>query len=337
MSDGEPELAVVVAKPDSESAIDSLKDEGIYDDGRKVREYDADAVELPVTAPPTRTAVRDVIRQVDPERRSPDLESRLEERGWTDGEIEVAPSSWAIVGSVVLVDFDEACPRREEVGEALLSLHGEAGTVLARAGISGAHREPDASVVAGHGDTETIHTEHGTKYALDLAEVMFSPGNQAERARMGEVVDPDERVFDMFAGIGYFTLPMARAGATVTATERNPAAFKFLVENAMLNDVPDRVDAFRADCRDVDATADRVVMGYYEAHEYLDAALDALEPNGVLHMHETTPEERLWERPVERLEAAASERGRKVELLDRRKVKSHSEGVWHVVLDARVE
>ena len=168
---------------------------------------------------------------------------------------------------------------------------------------------------------------------------MFSPGNKAERARMGEAVEPGERVFDMFAGIGYFTLPMARAGAEVTAVEKNPASFRFLVENAMLNDVSERVSAFRADCRDVEVTprADRVVMGYYDAHEYLDSALAALEPGGVVHMHEATPDDLLWDRPVSRLRDAAADAGREIEVLDRRKVKSHSEGVWHVVVDARVE
>jgi tRNA wybutosine-synthesizing protein 2 len=156
---------------------------------------------------------------------------------------------------------------------------------------------------------------------------------------MGEVVDPDERVFDMFAGIGYFTLPMARAGADVTATEKNPAAFRYLIENAMLNDVSDRVSAFRADCRDVavDPRVDRVVMGYYEAHEYLDAALAALKPGGIVHLHEATPERLLWDRPISRLRDVAEDAGREVELLDRRTVKSHSEGVAHVVVDARIE
>jgi tRNA wybutosine-synthesizing protein 2 len=162
---------------------------------------------------------------------------------------------------------------------------------------------------------------------------------------MGEAVAADERVVDMFAGIGYFSLPMARAGATVTAIERNPAAFRYLLENVQLNDVADRVVPYRADCRDVlaqtgeagDVTADRVVMGYYEAHEYLDAALDALAPGAVVHMHEATPEALVFERPVERLREAAAARDRAVEVLDRRRVKGYSEGVAHVVVDARVE
>ena len=329
-------LAAVVPKPRAEDAIASLDAEGVYDDTRAVRERDAETVELPVTARPEETAVREVIEQDDPERRLPDLGALLRDRGFTDEEIARAPGSWAVVGTVVLVDFGD-CRRREAVGRALLDLHGEADTVLSRGGVAGEHREPDVTVVAGEGDTETVHTEHGTKYALDFASVMFSPGNKRERARMGEVVDEGERVLDMFAGIGYFTLPMARAGADVTAVERNPTAFQFLLENAVMNGVQDRVDAYRADCRDVDASADRVVMGYYDAYEYLDAALDALDPGGVVHLHEATPEDCLWDRPVGRLRDAANERGRSVEVLDRRRVKSHSEGVWHVVVDARVD
>ncbi|WP_336336094.1 class I SAM-dependent methyltransferase [Haloarcula brevis] len=350
------QLSVVVHKPRSQVAIESLRAEGVYDDARSVTEWSEDSVAIPVTAPPQETQFREVVRQVG-EPRLRTLDDHLRERGWTDAEIAAAPGSWAVLGSVVLVDVGDS-PRPGEVGEALLALHGEAETVLARHGISGEHREPSVEVIAGDGDTETVHTEHGTRYAMDLAKVMFSPGNKAERARMGEIVAPEERVLDMFAGIGYFTLPMARAGARVTAVERNPTAFRYLVENVRLNGVDERVHAYRADCRDVvpgfaeEGRADRVVMGYYEAsapraadsrappdasHEYLDSALDALAPGGVLHMHEATPDALVFDRPIERLETAAAEADRDIEVLDTRRVKEYSEGVAHVVVDARVE
>ncbi|MBX0295479.1 class I SAM-dependent methyltransferase [Haloarcula nitratireducens] len=334
-------FAVVVAKPRTQAVIDALQEEGVYDADRSVRPWDDDSVAIPVTDPPQSVDVREVVRQVG-EPRLRGLADHLRERGWTDDELDAAPSSWAVVGSVVLVKPGDS-PRPEEVGEALLDLHGEADTVLARGGIDGAHREPDVTFLAGEGDTETVHTEHGTKYALDLAEVMFSPGNEAERVRMGEVVEDGESVLDMFAGIGYFTLPMARAGASVTAVERNPTAFRYLVENAMLNGVSERVTPYRADCRDVireglaEGEVDRVVMGYYEAHEYLDSALSALSPGGVVHMHEATPEDLVFERPISRLEAAAADADRATEVLDTRRVKGYSEGVAHVVADARVE
>ena len=329
-------LAVLVEKPRVEAAVESLREEGVYDDARSVIPHGEETVALPVTEPPVVTDVLETL-PLDLPRRTRGLRDLLRERGWDEGELDRAPGSWAVVGSVVLVEVGEA-PRPAELGEALLDLHGEADTVLARGGVSGPRREPDVAVLAGEGDTETVHTEHGTRYALDLAEVMFAPGNKDERARMGEVVGEGERVFDMFAGVGYFALPMARAGAQVTAAEVNPTAYRYLVENAVLNGVEDRVSAFRADCRDVEVEgADRVVMGYYDAWEYLDSAFDAVGSVGIVHLHEAAPAAELWDRPVSRLREAADRHGRAVEVLDRRVVKSHSPGVEHVVVDARVE
>ncbi|MFA9416040.1 class I SAM-dependent methyltransferase family protein [Natrinema sp. HArc-T2] len=352
-------LAAIVDKPRTEAAIESLRAEGVYDESRRVCEDGPDRNALPITAPPAETQVREVVRQLEPEPRNPDLEDLLAERGWSDDDLESAPGSWAVIGSVILVTVPEDCPDEAAVGEALLELHGEADSVLADEGIAndgtaGTYREPRSRLLAGSSDTETIHTEHGTRYGLDPTKVMFSPGNQAERARMGEIVGDDEHVFDMFAGIGYFTLPIARAGAQVTATELNPTAFRYLLENAMLNDVGDRVDAYMTDCRDLagDLTVDRVVMGYYgssdgdseddgtrtdEAHEFLPDALAALAPGGIVHYHEATPDSRLWDRPLARLERAADAADRDLEILEKRRVKSHSAGVAHVVVDARFD
>ena len=378
MSDGPDAggLCAVVEKPRAQAAIGSLRAEGVYDDDRSVFEASGETVAIPVTDHPRETEVLEVIRE-EGEPRLRTLDDHLRARGWTDEEIDDAPGSWAVLGSVVSVAMGEA-PRPAEVGEALLAMHGGADTVIARGDIEGPHREPDPTVGAGEGDTETVHREHGIEYAMDLAEVMFSPGNKAERARMGRVVrdgegsepsgrtsgetassdgegsEPSgrasgetassdgERVLDMFAGIGYFTLPAAVAGAHVTAIECNPVAFQYLLENAMRNGVSDRVEPYRADNRDVISAYegenfDRIVMGYYEAHEYLESALSVLAPGGTVHMHEATPAALVPDRPVERLESAATECGRDVEVLDVREVKSYSEGVAHVVVDARVE
>jgi tRNA wybutosine-synthesizing protein 2 len=174
---------------------------------------------------------------------------------------------------------------------------------------------------------------------------MFSPGNVTERVRMGEVVSPGERVLDMFAGIGYFSLPMARSGASVTAIERNRDAFRYLVENAELNEVSDRIRPIRADCGAVgdwhqaghiDLSADRVVMGHYDAHQHLETAIQALEAGGILHLHEATPDALVWDRPVSRVEAAAETANRTATVVDRRRIKTHAPGVWHVVLDVQL-
>ena len=326
-------------KPDAERVIAAARERGVYDADRRVREHDAETVAVPVTAAVDAAPVIDVISDADPAPRRRGLDDRLRARGLSAAEIERAPSSWAAIGDVILADFGD-CERRNEVGAALLDLHGGAHTVLDRQGITGEHREPDVGVVVGRGETATVHVEHGTEYALDLRDVMFSPGNAAERVRTGEAVASDETVLDMFAGIGYFALPAARAGATVLAVERNPASFRFLVENARRNGVADSVLPILSDCRDVlarrDVAADRVLMGHYDAESYVGPALDALAPGGVVHLHATTPADDPFARPATALRDAAAERGRSVSVTDRRVVKSYSPGVEHVVVCARV-
>lgn len=343
----EQPLCAVVEKRRTQAAIGSLRAEGVYDDGRSIYEWDEQTTAIPVTAPPDETRVLEVVAEAG-EPRLRTLEDHLRDRGWSADELDHTPGSWAVIGSVILVDVSDS-PRPADVGDALLSMHGHADTVLARQGIEGQHREPNVEVIAGEGDTSTVHQEHGTTYALDLAEVMFSPGNKAERARMGDVVTDGERVLDMFAGIGYFTLPMARNGAHVTAVERNPASFQYLVENVVRNGVQSQVETYRADCRDVvergiegtdsgiSFAFERVVMGYYDAYEYLDSALAALEVGGTIHMHEATPDVEVPDRPVSRLREAARTQGRSVTGHDVHEIKGYSEGVAHVVVDAVIE
>ncbi len=359
MSDKTP-LAAIVPKERGEIVLQTLQAEGVYDPTRQIREHNDGTLAIPITETPT-VQVREVVQQVDPAYRERDLETLLRNRGWTEAELATAPASWAVIGTVILVTIPEGCPDETDVGEALLELHHDADTVLAREGITGPRREPARRHIAGVGDTETVHTEHGIQYALDLTEVMFSPGNKAERARMGAVVRDsgdrpaiqpdtvpdqlttneqasDERVFDMFAGIGYFTLPMALAGATVIATEINPTAFRYLIENAKLNKVGSRVLPYRADCRSVivEPPVDRVIMGHYEAPEYLETALEALRPEGIIHMHTAVPEHRFPDRPQQRLTDAVTEANREIMTMQPRRVKTYSEGVLHAVVDIRV-
>ncbi|MBB5321493.1 23S rRNA (uracil(1939)-C(5))-methyltransferase RlmD [Marinobacter oulmenensis] len=59
-------------------------------------------------------------------------------------------------------------------------------------------------------------------------------------------VQPDERVLDLFCGLGNFTLPLARRGGQVVGVEGDDAMVVRGRENARLNDL-DNVDFFGAD------------------------------------------------------------------------------------------
>ena len=107
-------------------------------------------------------------------------------------------------------------------------------TVLNETGsISGIFREPKTRVIFGNHDQITIHKEQGILYKFIPEKIMFSSGNKDERHRMAKIAHHDEVVVDLFAGIGYFSLPMAvySKPQQIYTCEINPLSYQFLQEN----------------------------------------------------------------------------------------------------------
>ena len=187
-------------------------------------------------------------------------------------------------------------------------------------------------------ETETINKENGCLFKLDLAKVMWSKGNNNERLRIAKLVEDDEVVLDMFAGIGYFSIPIGvhSNAKQIYSIEINPNSYFYLNENIKLNKL-DNVTPILGDCK-IHAPkykADRIVMGYVKTtHHYLDVAINSLNGGGILHYHETVPEKLMKTRPVDRIISQAGDRD--VEILKINKIKKYAPGVEHVVVDARI-
>jgi tRNA wybutosine-synthesizing protein 2 len=258
----------------------------------------------------------------------------------TAEELGALPRGWQIIGEVALVHIPAVLqPKKALVAGALLQMYPRCRTVLETRRISGEYRQPIVEKIAGEG-TETLHKENYVVYKLDVAKVMFSQGNFYERRRMG-TVGQGERVLDMFAGIGYFSLPMAvhARPEKILAIELNPLSYGYLCENIILNKVEGTVEPVLGDCREKapEGWADRAIMGYVgTTQEYLPWGIRALKPGGILHYHETTPDRLVFERPINNIIKAAAKEGRGAEILDTIKVKKYSPGVWHIVVDARI-
>jgi tRNA wybutosine-synthesizing protein 2 len=297
---------------------------------------------LPLPLSPSLPGLK-IISQERPEfyERPPELAELLAD-DISPGERELLPRGWSILGRVVIVKIE---PRIEhlkgEIGGALLDIYPRCSTVLLDRGIEGQFREPSREVIAGPSHTETVHREDGVVFKLDPMRTMFSPGNLRERMRMGRL-GAGETVVDMFAGIGYFTLPMAvhSRPKRIVAIEINPVAYGYLVENVRLNHVEGIVEPVLGDCASLapKGVADRVVMGYVgTTNQYLDAGIGALRPAGVLHYHQTVPEWLYPQMLEEDLAKAAKRAGRSLKIDRCAKVKKYSPGMVHAVVDARVE
>jgi tRNA wybutosine-synthesizing protein 2 len=217
-------------------------------------------------------------------------------------------------------------------------------TVLTQVGpVEGELRRPRVERIAGT-DTETDVVEHGVRWRFDAARIMFAAGNRTERRRAGSLARPGESVVDLFAGIGYFAIPVAVRGnaARVVAVEKNPVAYRYLLENVRANGVAGRVDCLLGENRTVPLaarSADRVFLGYLpDAVPWVARAADLVRPDGGwLHVHTVADVRGGRDAARRRVEAAAVGAGATVvEAPSVREVKPYGPGRTHVVVDVRL-
>ena len=210
------------------------------------------------------------------------------------------PSRYQIIGHVFLVKmFRLSKKEKGELASAVMKILPYIKTVAEICGIKGEFREPRIRKIKGDGFV-TTHKEHGIIFKLDVQKIMFSKGNHAERKRMMEIVKSKETIVDMFAGIGYFSLGIAKANPSckIYAVEKNPLAFRYLKENIKLNKLYN-VFPICDDCRNIKIrSVDRVIMGYLPGTEdFLKNAVKFVKKNGLIHYHNSYTEKELWKKP----------------------------------------
>lgn len=253
--------------------------------------------------------------------------------------LDVAPTKWERFGDVVVIRLrKEARDFAGRIASALAETLDAQAVVEDRSGIHGVLRTPEVDILWGRG-LEVEHLEGGVRYRFDVAKVMFSSGNLPERTSIASKVRDGSVVVDLFAGIGYFTLPIAvhARPARVFACELNPVAYHYLVENLRINRA-DRVVPLFGDCRHTAprGIADVVLMGHFSAADYLDVAFECLRGQGLLVYHELVPKEQFPQTPAARVTEAAKARWYDLESLRSRILKSYAPGIVHAVLEARV-
>lgn len=251
--------------------------------------------------------------------------------------IGLLPKKWEMLGDVLILKLNEGLREYDtEVAKVYAEVLGAVTVLEDVGGVSEDIRKPDVRLLLGE-RTVATHRENGVLYKLDAKEIMFSSGNIDERIRMAKVCDDGDVVVDMFAGIGYFSLPMAvhSQPEKVYAVEINPVAFGYLEENTKLNGVEGIVEPILGDCLEVapEGVATRVLMGYLSGQDYLPKAMRLIGERGTIHYHENCPNELLPDRPAATVQKIAEQEGREVEGLNQRIIKSYAPGVSHVVLD----
>lgn len=186
------------------------------------------------------------------------------------------------LGDIVLLKEDDGV---EEIVDAFKqSRHRPRSILRKRSDIKGEERTRDWDIVFGS-ETETIHKENGYEYLVDVTKAYFSPRLATDRRRVCSQIREDEKVIDMFAGVGPYAIPSADRGATVVASDINLSAIDYLRRNAERNDVADNITALNTDARelvnDYENYADVIIMNLpHSTSQFMKTAIQLLADNG---------------------------------------------------------
>jgi len=232
------------------------------------------------------------------------LEKALTERqgGVLPGEI---PTKWERFSDVAILPQHAFSESGWNPDESLWKTVAEALNVkrIARMGeVQGEYRNSGVELLLGDDDW-VVRREHGIDFGYNFTQCMWSAGNVTERGRIANGNQEGEKVLDLYAGIGYYTLPFlsegargpngergqGRGAAHVVACEWNPIAIQALEWSLSENDLAERCSILEGDNRNqqLEPEFDRVNLGLLPtSEEGYPIAIRALKPEGgKLHVH----------------------------------------------------
>jgi tRNA (guanine37-N1)-methyltransferase len=227
-------------------------------------------------------------------------------------------NSYDVIGDVAIICLTgKSMLGSSDIAEAIMSIHKNVKTVLAQTSpITGDYRLRKLAYVAGENKTLTTHKESGCLFAVDLERCYFSPRLFHERKRVAGLVKTGEVVVNMFAGVGCFSIIIAKHSdaSKVFSIDINPLAVHYMQENVRINGVYGRVIPILGDAKQIieqrfHHSADRVLMPLPEkALEYLPCSVLALkESGGWIHYYDFAHATKT-ENPVDKVKRKVAEK-----------------------------
>tara|TARA_Y100000310_G_scaffold239524_1_gene243139 strand:- start:2615 stop:3475 length:861 start_codon:yes stop_codon:yes gene_type:complete len=266
--------------------------------------------------------------------------------------LDLLPNGYQKIGDIIILSLNEKLNEFEkEIGNVVIETgNGKVKTVCMKiGGVVGEMRKPQIKIIVGGKNLEVCHFENGVYFVFDVSKIMFAKGNVAERGRLPKQVGRDEIIVDMFTGIGYFTVPIAKIGkpSKIYAIELNPDSVKYLKKTIEKNKL-ENVEVIQGDSReeveklmDRGVKADRVLLGYLPPPiEFVSYAMKIIKKGGLIHYDDLVysgNKEKDIEKTMKMFNEEAKGAGfNGAELVNAQKVKSYRPKVDHYVLDVKV-
>jgi len=266
-------------------------------------------------------------------------------------ELKLIYKSYDLIGEIAVIRVPASLEKYSRlIAEAIMCVHKNVRSVWCQSGpVTGDFRLRELKWIAGEKITETVHKEHGCAFKVDIKKCYFSPRLSYERMRITRQVGSGETVVNMFAGVGCYSVLIAKhSDATkIYSIDINPHAFCYMSENIRINKVEDKVIPILGDAKNVieerlSRVADRVLMPLPEkALAYLDSALLALKPRGgTIHYYDfehATKGEDPIDKVKEKVSSKMENLKARYEILCGRKVRTTGPNWYQIVLDIAVK
>jgi len=261
-------------------------------------------------------------------------------------ERELLPRGFQTLGKAIIIKLNpKILKKREVIGKAYLKILPYIKSVYVNLGkIEGAFRTPEKIEFLAGVDSHIVeHREHEILYRFDITKIMFSQGNLNERKFLTTLIQENEIVVDMFAGIGYFSLPIGKHSPAekIYSIELNPISYKYFKENIKINHLEDKIIPILGDSRveviklsESGIKADRVIMGVFPApKDFIKEALTLAKAQGTIYHYEGIIDKEEYMTLFNEFNEVAELENFKCQLQSKRFVKSYGPNLYHVVLD----
>ena len=198
--------------------------------------------------------------------------------------------SYDIIGDIAIMKKgDHEDP--EVIARSLLESKKNVKSVFLDKGVKGAFRTRDLDLICGEGNTRTIYRENGLKFAVDVGNAYFSPRLATERYIVAKSVQEGERIIDMFAGVGPFSITIANMKkCEIHAFDSNPAAVNLMQENINMNKIKGNIFPHLGDASGMILNysgMDRVIMNLpHSSFSFIEKAYSALRKGGFVNYYE---------------------------------------------------
>jgi tRNA (guanine37-N1)-methyltransferase len=203
-------------------------------------------------------------------------------------------SSFDQIGDIIIVRIpDSLLSKKKLIGETLLKQVKIAKSIFYQASaVEGDFRTRNLEILAGDNKTETEYKEFGCKFTVDVENAFFSPRLSTERERIANLVQDGETVVNMFAGVGMFSVMIAKKKkCTVYSIDINPIAAKLCEKNIKSNKIVGNIISINGDALQIiqeqlQNKSDRTLMLLPErSDEFLESAINATKNGGIIHYY----------------------------------------------------